>query len=401
MPTEHVPVLAAELIRFADPEPGDTVVDCTFGGGGHARLIAERIGPEGTLICIDRDPVAARALRAARRTRSPARPASSRARFVEALARARRRGRPARHDPLRPRRLLDADRRLGARLLLLLRRAARHADGPDARARRADDRQRVAREPDRRDHPQLRRRAPRALDRASDRRPPPAARRPPSSSRRSAPALPPAVRFGRGNPAKRTLPGDPDRRQRRARRAIDAALPAAWDLLALGGRLAAISFHSLEDRRVKRFLVERARGCVCPPEFPVCRCGLEPEAELLTRGGVAPSAGEMAANPRSTSAHLRVARKLDQAVRGEENLMGAPAISVTRRRGRAARPVRPRRSTRSAKPRRATASAAPRHPAARHRRRSARAAPGAPARPRAAPRRRRRSRITPARRRRR
>ena len=58
MPTEHVPVLAAEMIRFGAPEPGDTVVDCTFGGGGHSRLIADRLGPTGTLICVDRDPIA-------------------------------------------------------------------------------------------------------------------------------------------------------------------------------------------------------------------------------------------------------------------------------------------------------------------------------------------------------
>ena len=70
-------------------------------------------------------------------------------------------------------------------------------------------------------------------------------------------------------------------------------------MLPVGGRLAAISFHSLEDRRVKRFLAERARGCVCPPELPVCVCGREPEAELLTRRAVAPGPEEVAANPRS------------------------------------------------------------------------------------------------------
>jgi 16S rRNA (cytosine1402-N4)-methyltransferase len=74
--------------------------------------------------------------------------------------------------------------------------------------------------------------------------------------------------------------------------------------------LAAISFHSLEDRRVKRFLVERARGCICPPDMPVCGCGRVPEAALLTRGSIVPSADETARNPRASSARLRAAAKL-------------------------------------------------------------------------------------------
>jgi 16S rRNA (cytosine1402-N4)-methyltransferase len=131
-------------------------------------------------------------------------------------------------------------------------------------------------------------------------------------------ALPPAARFGRGHPAKRTFQAiriavnaELD--------ALDSALPAAWRLLGIGGRLAAISFHSHEDRRVKRFIADRARGCICPPELPVCRCGHEPEAERLTRGGISPSAGEVADNPRSGSAHLRVARKLTEGRTGGEN----------------------------------------------------------------------------------
>jgi 16S rRNA (cytosine1402-N4)-methyltransferase len=76
--------------------------------------------------------------------------------------------------------------------------------------------------------------------------------------------------------------------------------------------MAAISFHSLEDRRVKQFLAGLARGCVCPPGLPVCVCGHEPEADLLTRRAVAPGPGEQAANPRSRSAHLRAAVKLTE-----------------------------------------------------------------------------------------
>src|SRR6185312_5644663 len=93
---------------------------------------------------------------------------------------------------------------------------------------------------------------------------------------------------------------------------LDAALPLAWDVLRPGGRMGVISFHSLEDRRVKHFLADRARGCICPPDLPVCVCGREPEAELLTRRSVAPTPGEVAANPRSRSARLRAARKLTE-----------------------------------------------------------------------------------------
>ena len=76
--------------------------------------------------------------------------------------------------------------------------------------------------------------------------------------------------------------------------------------------LAGISFHSLEDRRVKRFLVQRAQGCICPPDLPVCACGREPEGALLTRRSIVPSPEEVARNPRASSARLRAARKLTE-----------------------------------------------------------------------------------------
>src|SRR5947208_1801905 len=124
-------------------------------------------------------------------------------------------------------------------------------------------------------------------------------------------AVPAPARFGGGHPAKRVF---------QAIRiavndelgALDRALPAAWGVLRPGGRLGAISFHSLEDRRVKRFLADRARGCICPPDLPVCACGREPEAELISRRAVMPTAGEIADNPRARSARLRVARKIGE-----------------------------------------------------------------------------------------
>jgi 16S rRNA (cytosine1402-N4)-methyltransferase len=124
-------------------------------------------------------------------------------------------------------------------------------------------------------------------------------------------AVPAPARFGGGHPAKRVF---------QAIRivvndelgSLERALPAAWQLLRPGGRIAALSFHSLEDRRVKRFFVDRARGCICPPDLPVCACGRTPDAELLTRRAVAPSAAEVAENPRAGSGKLRAARKLEE-----------------------------------------------------------------------------------------
>jgi 16S rRNA (cytosine1402-N4)-methyltransferase len=122
-------------------------------------------------------------------------------------------------------------------------------------------------------------------------------------------AIPAPARFAAGHPAKRSFQAlriavNDELGQ------LDRALPLAWDLLRKGGVLAVIAFQSLEDRRVKRFLGERARGCICPPELPVCACGREPGAALLARGAIIPSAGEVAHNPRASSARLRAARKL-------------------------------------------------------------------------------------------
>jgi 16S rRNA (cytosine1402-N4)-methyltransferase len=122
-------------------------------------------------------------------------------------------------------------------------------------------------------------------------------------------AIPAPARFAGGHPAKRTFQairiavnGELEQ--------LDRALPSAWAVLRQDGRFAGISFHSLEDRRVKRFLADRARGCICPPDFPVCACGRTPEAALLSRRSIQAGADELAANPRAGSARLRGARKL-------------------------------------------------------------------------------------------
>ena len=77
-----------------------------------------------------------------------------------------------------------------------------------------------------------------------------------------------------------------------------------------GGRLAVITFHSLEDRIVKQAFADMAKGCICPKEFPVCVCGRKPEIKIISRKPVLPSREETERNPRSKSAKLRVAEKL-------------------------------------------------------------------------------------------
>ena len=306
----HVPVLAGELIEALDPRPGETAIDCTVGGAGHARLVAERLGPGGTLIGIDRDPAAEEhfaqlAAEVACDTRF------LRMSFAEGLetlvaedVRAdlvlldlgmsslqvdtRDRGFSYAYDaPLDMR--MDPDQELTAaeivntwdqrRLARLLRKYGeeRYANAI-ARA--------VVR---RRDEGELET-TQELVDVIKA-------------------AVPAPARFAGGHPAKRSFQAlriavNDELDQ------LERALPLAWAALRDGGRIGAISFHSLEDRRVKRFLAARARGCICPPDLPVCVCGREPEAELITRRAVMPTPGEIADNPRSKSARLRAARKI-------------------------------------------------------------------------------------------
>jgi 16S rRNA (cytosine1402-N4)-methyltransferase len=90
---------------------------------------------------------------------------------------------------------------------------------------------------------------------------------------------------------------------------LDAGLAAARDVLAPGGRLVVLSYHSGEDRRVKQFLAGEARGCICPPGLPLCGCGRTPTLRILC-SGLKPDPSEVAANPRARSARLRAAERL-------------------------------------------------------------------------------------------
>jgi 16S rRNA (cytosine1402-N4)-methyltransferase len=310
MTTAHVPVLAGELINLLNPRPGQIAVDCTFGAGGHARLVAERIGATGTLIAIDRDPAAAE------RFAELARDVECETRFIAAdfaagLAQLEAEGVAA--D------LVYMDLGMSSMQIDTWVRGFSYSyDAPlDMRMDQAQELT-AAGLVNTWEERQLKRllreygeeRYAGQIARAIVRQ---RARQPITSTQQLVDviksAIPVPAQFAGGHPAKRTFQAlriavNDELAQ------VDAALPLAWDVLAIDGRLAIISFHSLEDRRAKRFLVEMARGCICPPELPVCVCGHEPEAELLTRRAVAATAGEVADNPRARSAHLRVARKL-------------------------------------------------------------------------------------------
>lgn len=122
-------------------------------------------------------------------------------------------------------------------------------------------------------------------------------------------SVPAAVRREQGHPARKTFQalriavnGELD--------CLAQGLEAAFSILKPQGRLAVITFHSLEDRMVKQKMAEWCQGCICPPDFPVCVCGRKPKAELLYKKGIAPSEVEIRDNPRSRSARLRVCTKL-------------------------------------------------------------------------------------------
>ena len=316
--TSHTPVLAQELLGLLDPRPGQLAIDCTFGDGGHARLVTERLGATGTLVAIDRDPLAEE------RFAALAEQAACSVRFIrsgyaEALS------------------LLASE---GVRADVVYFDLGMSSMQVDTRERgfsysyeapldmRMDPAQRLtAREiVDEWDE----RRIAHVLRDFGEERHAGAIARAIVGRRGRAPiettqqlvetisaALPAPARFAGGHPAKRSFQAlriavNDELAQ------LDRALPLAWGLLREDGVLAAIAFHSLEDRRVKRFLAERARGCICPPDLPVCACGREPQAALLTRRSLVPGAEEAARNPRAASARLRAARKL-----GDDRLAGA------------------------------------------------------------------------------
>jgi 16S rRNA (cytosine1402-N4)-methyltransferase len=310
-PDAHVPVLAREVGALLDVHPGELVVDCTFGAGGHSRLLARALDGSGELVAIDRDP-----------STQP---------YVDALRATVGTGvqiRPM-HGPFATclRRLLDEDLHAAA-ILMDLGMSSMQVDEPgrgfsytqdaalDMRMDPSDPETAatLVNEWGERDLAQIfsrygeerfSRQIARAIVQERERAPFETTLQLVATIKR---AIPTPSRFGHGHPAKRVFQAlriavNDELGQ------LEDGLESALELCQPGGRVAVIAFHSLEDRIVKQRFVKAAKGCICPPDLPVCGCGRTPEFRLVTSRAVRPHTEEIAVNPRAASARLRVVQR--------------------------------------------------------------------------------------------
>jgi 16S rRNA (cytosine1402-N4)-methyltransferase len=306
---QHEPVLVGEVLGTLAPAAGQTLVDCTFGAGGHARRLAPLVGRSGAYIAIDRDGSTEK-LFTAFSERVDCHTRFIRADFADGL-----------------RELLDEGVRADG-ILMDLGISSMQVDQPErgfsysrnapldmrmdpTQPRTAADLLAEASEEDLAGWFKSygEERYARAIARASVRQ---RAKEPITTTCELVElirgAIPTPALFAGGHPARRVF---------QALRIVvndelgilERGLEAAFELLAPGGRLVVISFHSLEDRIVKRFMQARARGCVCPPDLPACVCGREPEGMLALPKAVSPRREELDRNPRAHSARLRAVVK--------------------------------------------------------------------------------------------
>lgn len=310
MEYSHEPVLLEEVVAGLQPREGGVYVDGTVGGGGHAAAVLRRAGDAATLIGIDHDPQALAA--AGRRLAGIA----GRTKLI--------------HGNFRDLRSILADNGIAEidGLLLDLGISSPQVDEPARGFSYVNDGPL-----DMRMDPEARTSARDLVGRLSadelsrlfseygEER----------FSRRIAAAIVAARAGGeitrtgqlaeivsRAVPAKARYDGHPAKRVFQALRiatndelsAIAPAIRDGVDLLRPGGRIAVISFHSLEDRIVKETYRELAKGCICPPRQPICTCGRVPQIEIITGKPVTANKDELERNPRAHSAKLRVAEKL-------------------------------------------------------------------------------------------
>ena len=309
----HLPVLAEEVLAMLQPRPGSLQIDATVGGGGHTERILEATNPDGRLLGLDADGAAIARVDGRLRLRFVDRLVLRRANFRELAEVAPEAGFDAVDGclfdlGLSSFQLADTERGFGfraggpldmrfdtgrgvpaAELLATL-----DADELTALFRRYGEEPKAGR-------------IARAIVDARSTAPVATAEELAALVERVVPRNPRQPR--RTHPATRVFQALRIAVNEELE-ALETGLAAAVDLLRPGGRLVVLSYHSLEDRIVKRFFAAERRGCVCPPEIPVCVCGRNPRLRLVTRRSVTPTPEEVAANPRSRSARLRAAERL-------------------------------------------------------------------------------------------
>jgi 16S rRNA (cytosine1402-N4)-methyltransferase len=309
----HVPVMADEVVQMLAPVPGSRHVDATLGGGGHAERILTASNPDGRLLGLDADGAAIASVRARLAPRFGDRLQLRQANFRELSVVAPEEG-FGRIDGclfdlgLSSFQLADADRGFGFRTggpLDMRFDASRGV--PAAELIATLDAVELTALFKRYGEEPFAGRIARAIVATRRSAPIGTAEDLAALIERVAPSRAPGRR--RVHPATRVF---------QALRiavneeldALEAGLAAALELLRPGGRLVVLSYHSLEDRIVKRFFQTERRGCICPPEAPVCVCGHQPRLRLLSPKGLVPSPAEVTANPRARSARLRAAERI-------------------------------------------------------------------------------------------
>jgi 16S rRNA (cytosine1402-N4)-methyltransferase len=310
-PADHIPVLADEVRELLAVQPGETVVDATFGAGGHSRLLVDDLAGSGKITAIDRDPTVRPYFDRVKASARGVQMRFLRGDYAVVLSQL------ASNDVKADAVLLD----LGLSSMQVDRHERGFSYATDAPL---DMRMDPSDEPSAADvvntwdeaelatifrrygEERYARQIARGVVRRREREPIERTGQLVDVVRASIPA---PARFGEGHPAKRVFQALRIEVNHELE-SLTNGLPAAFEMLRPGGRLAVISFHSLEDRIVKRFLRDRARGCTCPPDFPICVCGHEPELRILTPKAVRPSSREVDRNPRAASARLRAAVKV-------------------------------------------------------------------------------------------
>ncbi|MBQ7639147.1 MAG: 16S rRNA (cytosine(1402)-N(4))-methyltransferase RsmH [Clostridia bacterium] len=304
----HIPVLFAETIDSLCVRPGGTYIDCTAGGGGHSGAILSLLGEDGRLVCVDRDPDAVSNLR--RKFSSEKNVEIVHGNFSDIKSIAASAGIDGADGVL-------ADLGVSSYQLDTPERGfSFHADAPlDMRmskeGKSAADVVNTYSEGDLR----------RILFTYGEEKFSASIARRIVSEREKKPiesTLELAEIIKSGIPARaRRDGGHPARRSFQAIRIevngelenLSGCVRDMFSVLAPGGILSVITFHSLEDRAVKQTFKELSTGCVCPPDFPVCVCGRTPEGEITVKG-ISPSEEELSDNPRARSARLRSIKKL-------------------------------------------------------------------------------------------